>query len=281
MTTPATTAPAAAPFKPVARPQPVSVNGVAISQAAIAQEIQNHPADSWSEARTAAARALVVRELLLQEARRLALTPAPVDDGEGRRETDEEALIRGLVEREVQTPSADEDTCRRIFERKPATFRAPDLYEVRHILLAAAPDDKATRATARAEAATIIDALQRMPGSFDALARAHSACPSAATGGNLGQIGPGQTVPEFERALATLDEGTPALVETRYGIHVVEVARKIAGRALPFDLVRARIAAWLDETARRAAIHQYIAVLAGRATITGIDLSADAVPVAG
>ncbi len=32
----------------------------------------------------------------------------PASDGEGRRETEEEALIRGVVEREVQTPAADE-----------------------------------------------------------------------------------------------------------------------------------------------------------------------------
>jgi peptidyl-prolyl cis-trans isomerase C len=267
--------------QPVARPQPVSVNGVAISPAAIAQEIQNHPAASWSEARTAAARALVVRELLLQEARRLALSPAPIDDGEGRRETDEEALIRGLVEREVQTPRADEATCRRVFERTPARFRSPDLYEARHILLAAGPDDDAARAAAHTEAAALVETLQRTPAAFEALARAHSACPSAATGGNLGQIGPGQTVPEFERALAALPEGAPAPVETRYGVHVVEVVRKLAGRALPFELVHARIAAWLDESARRAAIRQYIAVLAGRAQITGVDLAADAVPVVG
>jgi peptidyl-prolyl cis-trans isomerase C len=262
------------------RPDPITVNGVAIGRAAIAQEIQNHPASNAFDAWHDAARALVVRELLLQEARRLGLAPAPLEDAEGRRETDEEALIRALVEREVRVPEADDDTCRRFFERNPERFRAPDLYEASHILIAAPPGDAPARTAARALAGRIIATLGEAPGAFAELARAHSACPSAATGGNLGQIGPGQTVPEFERALASLPAGVvaPAPIETRYGVHVVRVERCIPGRALPFEAIRARIAAWLSETSRRGAIRQYIGELARRAEITGIDLAAPAAP---
>ena len=53
------------------KPEAVSVNGVAISREEIAKETQNHPASKPMEAWLAAAHALAVRELLLQEARRL------------------------------------------------------------------------------------------------------------------------------------------------------------------------------------------------------------------
>ncbi len=83
--------------KPViAKPKTISVNGVEISRAAISRETQNHPAGKPIEAWQAAARALVVRELLLQEARRIALDPQPITDEEGRRETEDEALVRAL-----------------------------------------------------------------------------------------------------------------------------------------------------------------------------------------
>ena len=49
----------------------VRVNGVEIGPEAIAEEIQHHPAPDPQTAWTEAARALAVRELLLQEARRL------------------------------------------------------------------------------------------------------------------------------------------------------------------------------------------------------------------
>lgn len=253
----------------------IRVNGVVIDRAAIAQETQHHPADKPADAMRTAAVALVVRELLLQEARRLAVPVEPASDGEGRRETDEEAIVRALVEREVQTPEPDEAACRRFFEQNRRRFRTPDLHEVRHILLPA--DRPETPALAEA----LLAQLAETPAAFTALAEAHSACPSAKTGGSLGQIGPGQTVPEFETALAGMQPGTvhPVAVETRYGLHIIALDRRIDGRDLPFELVRDRIAGWMVEKVRRAAIRQYVSILAGRADIQGIDLAASPSPL--
>ena len=59
----------------------ISVNGVPITRAAIAQETQNHPASKPLDAMSAST-ALVVRELLLQEARRQGVPATPISDGE-------------------------------------------------------------------------------------------------------------------------------------------------------------------------------------------------------
>ncbi|MEZ5908783.1 MAG: peptidylprolyl isomerase [Hyphomicrobiaceae bacterium] len=262
---------------PLPRPKPVSVNGVVIAHAEIARETQNHPAGKPVAAWLAAARALVVRELLLQEANRLALAPQPLTDPEGRRETDEEALVRQLIAQEVRTPEPDEETCRRIYAANRARFRTSDLYGVRHILLPAAPDDAEARQKAKVDADAILATVHTEPESFARLATAFSACPSAAQGGSLGQISDGQTVPEFESALAELDGH--GLIETRYGWHVVVVDQRIAGRELPFEMVHAQVAEWLVTRARHTAIRQYITMLAGRATITGIELAGDASPL--
>lgn len=270
-----------------ARPAPtgprrtISVNGVPITRAAIAQETQNHPASKPLDAMRAASTALVVRELLLQEARRQAVPASPISDDEGRRETEEEALIRELVEREVVTPRADEAACRRYFDQNPRRFRTADIYELRHILLAAPPGDAAARQEAAALARSLVEQLAEVPSAFAALAAAHSACPSGKTGGILGQIGPGQTVPEFEAALSAMSVGVvhPTPVESRYGLHIVALDRRIDGCDLPFDMVRERIAEWLDEKVRRTAIQQYVAILAGRAEIVGIDIAASPSPL--
>lgn len=261
--------------------KPVSVNGVVISRAVIAREIQNHPAAKPVEAWLAAARALVVRELLVQEARRVGIVPLPIMDDAGRRETDDEAAIRMLVAQEVVTPEAGEAVCRRYYEMNRRRFRSPDLCEVRHILLAAAPNNSEARQAAHRRAEAIIAVLQQDPSTFDDMARAESACPSGKTGGSLGQIGPGQTVEEFERALLSIPVGeiAGAPIETRYGLHVVSLDRRIAGRELPFEVVQPRIAAWLDEKVHRVAIRQYIAILAGRAEITGVVLDGSATPL--
>lgn len=257
------------------RAKPIAVNGVTIPRNAISREAQNHPAAKPIDAWMAAARALVVRELLLQEARHLAIEPVANTDEEGRRETDEEALVRQLVERDVKTPEPDDATCLRVYEQNRQRFRSADLFGVRHILIAAAPADAEARAAARRLADTIIADVTADPATFAAHAEAASACPSRTIGGILGQISRGQTVPEFETALAAAPVGTvnPTPVETRYGLHVVFVDQRIDGEDLPFSVVRPRIAEWLVNKAHRTAIHQYIAMLAAKADIKGIDLA--------
>ena len=270
----------AAALKPVVsvKTRSAIVNGVEITREAIGQEVQNHPAGKPGEAWAAAARALAIRELLLQEALRLGLQPAPLTDDEGRHETDDEALVRAVIEREVVTPEPDEVACRRYYEQNLRRFRSADLFEVSHILIAADPRDEAARGEARQQSQALIEIIANAPDKFEAMAKLHSACPSREVGGNLGQIGPGQTVPEFERALTAVPIGDAncAVIESRYGCHVVRVNRHEVGRQLPFEIVAARIAEYLAEHVRRSAIRQYICVLAGRSAISGVDLAASA-----
>ena len=260
----------------------VRVNGVAIPRDLIAREVQHHPARTPADAWKAAARALAVRELLLQETRRLDVAAEPIADGEGRRETGEEAAIRALIDREVQTPQADAASCRRYYAQNRQRFRSPDIYEAAHILFAADKADAEAYAQARAAALSALAVLRAHPEQFAALAQAHSARASAAQGGNLGQITAGQTTPEFERALFALEPGAIGAVPvaTRYGFHIVRLDRKHLGRDLPFELVAGRIAAYLEESVRRRALAQYVARLASAADVEGIDLaSAEALRV--
>ena len=116
--------------------------------------------------------------------------------------------------------------------------------------------------------------LQAEPTDFAELARKHSACPSKEQGGNLGQIGPGQTVAEFEQALFALSEGEVCSepVKTRFGVHVIRAGRRLEPRQLPFEMVQQRIADYLEEASGRRAIAQYVAILAGQGEISGVAL---------
>jgi peptidyl-prolyl cis-trans isomerase C len=262
-----------------ARPKTVSVNGVTIPREAIARETQNHPATKPIEAWQAAARALVIRELLLQEAVRLQVPAEPEADEEGRRETDDEARIRALITLEVKTPEPEEANCLRYYEQNRRRFQSPALYEAAHILLAYKPD--VDKAAVREQASLILAQLSADPSTFAALARLHSACPSREVGGNLGQIGPGQTVAEFEAALAGMEPGRVhgEPVESRYGLHIIRLDRKIEARQLPFEIARPLIAGYLADHVQRTAQRQYVSLLAGRATIVGVDLEAAASPL--
>ena len=258
----------------------VTVNGIEIASADIAREVQNHDSASPQLAWRDATQALVIRELLRQRARVLDLSAEPRVE-EGLRETDEEALIRATLEFEIATPRADEATCRRYYQANLQRFRSQDLFEPMHILFKAAQDDEPAYAKAIERAETALGELAQRPGQFEALARAVSDCPSSADGGRLGQITCGETTPEFETAMRSLEAGQlcDRPVRTRYGVHVLRLERKSSGRTLPFEQVRDRIAAYLEESAWHRAAAQYVSLLVGQAAITGIDMQGAASPL--
>ncbi|CAN1601251.1 protein of unknown function [Pseudomonas mediterranea] len=130
----------------------ISVNGVAITPQAMAQELQYHPAQSREDAVYQAARALVIRELLQQRIAELGLS---LQVGAG--ENEEEAATRLLLEREVQVPQCDEATCLRYYESNRARFHSAPLLAVRHILLECAPDDAEGRSLAHVQAGLLLE----------------------------------------------------------------------------------------------------------------------------
>ena len=259
---------------PKARPvfEEVRVNGVVIPEADILAEAQNHPAANPGEAVRAAARALAIRELLIQEARRLGIDEADPEEEDGRTETADDARIRVLMEREVQAPSASKDECRRFFEHNREKFRSAPLYEVRHILLVAHEDDGNAREAARRTAQGLCDALNADPSGFANAAADYSACMSSGEGGRLGQVSRGETVPELEAVLEEMNEGeiSKAPVATRFGFHVIALDRAIPGADLPFDHAHERISAWLEAASWSRAVSQYIGILASQAKISGV-----------
>ncbi len=99
----------------------VRVNGRVIDPAEIAAEAQHHaaPAGKPGLAWRAAARALVVRALLLEEAEKAGIEARPEPRGPGRTETMEEALIRAWLDQALRPEPVTEAQCRAVWESRP------------------------------------------------------------------------------------------------------------------------------------------------------------------
>lgn len=169
----------------------------------------------------------------------------------------EEALLDALLDREVQVSAPTEDDCRRYYAERPDLFRSGDLVEADHILFAVT--DGVPLPALRSRAQQVLDDVLAEPERFAPLAAEFSNCPSAQVGGSLGQLSRGDVVPEFWQAIAQ-SAGTgviPGLVESRYGLHVVRVSRRIEGRTLPFEAVQPQITARLTERKLQRALREY------------------------
>lgn len=249
-------------------------DGVEIPEALLAQEAQHHPAPSSAEARRAAGHALAARALLLQRARALGLEAVPERDTQGREETEDEALIRMLLSKEVEAETASEDVCRAFYERHADDFRAPDLYAASHILCAPEGEGQEDLEAARMRGTALIkDLIAGTP--FERLAKNHSDCSSGAAGGQLGQLQSGDLDPAVEDALMRLDPGavSPEPVPSKFGWHILRLEALEKGRVLPFDYVLDDIRMYLDSRAWVLAASRYGRELAHTARQSGVVLS--------
>lgn len=256
------------------QPLPViSVNDVVIDEKKLGAELQYHPSENFDQALHDAAYALVVRELLLQKAQSLGIEFSD-------NEASQEAAIETLMRHEVECPQIDaandEVLCRTYYDANPDKLSSPAIIEACHILLAASPEEVEERANIKTQAQDLIAQLKQAPAQFEDFAKQFSACPSKGSGGNLGQLSKGQTTPEFERQLFTLEEGIfEQPIESRYGFHVVRVDRKVEGETLPYDAVKEKIATYLNASVERKSISTYIRRLFTESKISGINLSID------
>ncbi len=255
----------------------VRVNGRVIPAEDIATEAQNHeaPAGKPGIAWRKAARALVIRRLLLDEAERRGLHAQPQELAPGLRETDEDALMRAAIEAGISPEPVDRSQLRAQYDAAPERFRSPPLYDVAHILYAADPDDDEARRSASARAENALARLADAPDSFETIAREESDCPSREQGGRLGQIGPGDTVPEFEQALELLGAGEtgPRPVVSRFGYHVIRMIARADSAQLPFEAVEKPLAEALEKDAWARAAQEFTARLVEQADISGIDMT--------
>lgn len=252
----------------------IRVNNVTIPRSCVLTEMQYHSAESRSQAEQRAGTALVIRELLYQEARRCGID-VPLG---GEREPDQDC-IDALLQRALPVPAVDEAACRGFYAANRERFLSPPLFEASHILIAPAQHQPGRVAIdqARARAESLIRELEAEPARFNQLASTHSACPSREHNGCLGQIRPGDMVKEFETALGTMVEGeistTP--IESRYGFHVIRLDHRVNGKPLPFVYVHQWIADHLRESSYRTGVVRYLTGLVEAADIRGIGLNKD------
>ena len=118
------------------------------------------------------------------------------------------------------------------YDHNREEYRMPEQVKVSHILIKTplpapgAKEDEKAVADARAKAEGVLKEL-KAGGDFAKLAEKNSDDPSANNGGELGWIGRGRTVPEFEKAAFSLGKGqTSDLVKSSYGFHIIRVEDK-------------------------------------------------------
>ena len=236
-------------------------------------------------------------EALRQRAYTELLRQAAVRDG--LLDSDDAAAVDGAVseaasqaidawlEAELHLPEPSDEACRRHHAAHPARYRTGEQVRVRHILFAVTPGTDVVALRNRAETCLLDvrchDGKARGMASdgFGRSARELSNCPSGEQGGELGWLKPDDCAPEFARELfGHVEVGVlPRLVHSRFGLHVVEVLEREGGVPQTYEAVRGAVAMALRQQAWVTALRQCLQLLAGQASVEGIDLDAANTPL--
>lgn len=188
------------------------------------------------------------------------------------------AAIDALIDRDVRVPPPDDAACRRWFAANARSYAQGERAHVRHILFAVTPGVDVAALRRRAEA-TLIEL--RAGGELGDAARTLSNCPSGAQGGELGWLAAGDCAPEFgKQVFGHAGLGIlPRLVQTRHGLHIVEILGREAGAVPDYASVQGAVARTLERQSFVTALRQYVRVLAGNAKVEGVDLDGADTPL--
>src|SRR5215471_1143629 len=134
-----------------------------------------------------------------------------------------------------------DDDLRQYYDQHRNEYNLPERVKAQHILFKTQGKTPEEIEKIRAKAQGVLERAKKGE-NFSALAKQYSEDVTASSGGDLGDFGRGQMVPEFEKAAFSLGVGTISdLVQSPFGIHIIKVNGKQAARERPFEEMKEAI----------------------------------------
>ena len=214
-------------------------HGITVSDSEVNREIERIKDQILAQARAQG------MDVGREEAFQQALEQAGITEEQLREQLRERLPVQKVQRRVVGDVEASQEEVERYYEEnKEAQFTTPEERCARHILFSKDQREKAEE----------IKTQLQNGADFAKLAKEHSQDPgSADRGGDLGCLGRGETVKEFEEAVFNAREGeVVGPVETEFGYHVIEVTEIRPQRTRPLSEVEGQIREQLstDEQAK-------------------------------
>ena len=137
--------------------------------------------------------------------------------------------------------TVSDDELRQYYEQHRSEYTLPERVKAQHILFKTQGKTPDEIAKIKEKAQQVLERAKKGE-DFSNLAKQFSEDTTAAAGGDLGDFGRGQMVPEFERVAFSLGVGAISdLVQTQFGLHIIKVTGKQEARERPFEELKEAI----------------------------------------
>ena len=161
----------------------------------------------------------------------------------------ENLLINYAGNKVISAVKVNDADVKKYYEDNLNKFKQGETVNADHILVDS--EEKALEILAKIESGEM---------SFGDAAREYSSCPSGQRGGNLGDFGRGQMVPEFDKAVFELevDEMTKTPVKTQFGYHLIKLNSKSESTVMPYEEIAPQLTEMVLNEKRREAYEKKI-----------------------
>ena len=233
-----------------------TVNGKAIPASRVDQVVKQVVAQGKAtdspQLREAVKKDLIGREVLIQEADKQGIGARP-DVKNAIDNARQSIIINAMLADYVKKHPTTDAEIKAEYDKAKAAHQSDKEYHARHILVENEADAKSIIAKLKGGA------------KFEDLAKQSKDPGSAANGGDLGWAGPDNFVPEFSKAMTSLNKGqiTDTPVKTQYGYHVIQLEDVRPVTIPPLDqvkqqvgesLTQRKVAAFRDELMKKAKV---------------------------
>jgi peptidyl-prolyl cis-trans isomerase D len=134
-----------------------------------------------------------------------------------------------------------DDELRQYYDQHRNEYTLPERVKAQHILFKTQGKTPEEIAKIKEKAQGVLERAKKGE-DFGSLAKQYSEDATASSGGDLGDFGHGQMVPEFEKAAFSLGVGAISdLVQTQLGFHIIKVNGKQEARERPFEEMKEAI----------------------------------------
>jgi len=200
------------------------------------------------EGRKAILGQLINNKLLLQDARRNLYEADPAFKAELAKLKDN-LLVSFAADKAIASCSVSDADVTAYYEANSDKFMQGETVNASHILV-----------DTEEAALEILGKIKAGEVSFEDAAKEYSSCPSKENGGNLGDFGRGQMVPEFDAAVFEMEAGavTEVPVKTQFGYHLIKLNSKSEAKTAPLAEIKDRLKEALLDEKRRAAYESKI-----------------------
>lgn len=214
-----------------------TIDGIAVTDAEVNAFIKNLPAEQQMYAENPQFRQQCLEQIVSVYLYAKLAEEEQLDQTDEFKKILENAKKDILAQLTVNTVLRDitvsEEEARKFYEENPQHFAKGMTVSAKHILVDSEETCKA-----------ILASLQNGEKSFEDAAKEFSTCPSSARGGDLGEFGRGQMVPEFEQAAFAAEIGQiVGPVKTQFGCHLIKVEKKDDGSVVPYESAAEQIKA--------------------------------------